>query len=537
MAVFIVTDSCALVYVKQRVLGREKHSYMEQREKLAKTLKPQWVWAIALGSAIGWGAFVQPSIWMEDSGPIGAIIGFGIGAILMMIIAVSYGFLIKHFPVSGGEFAYAFLGFNRNHAYIAGWFLVLGYLCIVALNASAFSLVIKYIFPAVAEQGYMYSIAGWDVYLMEVLIASAALILFAYLNMRGTNMSGRIQFIFVIFMIIGVVFLSVGAVFHPSTSFSGMQPIFKPDVSIWSSIIVIVAIAPWAFVGFDNVPQAAEEFNFPPKKAFMLIILAILFAGLIYIAMIMATALASPWQGMADLKWGTGDAMTGLFGNIGLIILGVALTMGVCTGLNGFYVSSSRLLFAMGRAKIIPSIFAKLHPKYGTPHAGIIFTAVVCLISPWFGRQVLDWVVDMSSVGVTIAYIYTCVVAFKLFTWSDEDQNRSLPTVVAPFKKMFSLLGSVIGFIFLGLLLIPVSPAFMGIPSLIALAIWIVLGTVFFLYKGPEFNKMEYKELEYLILGQNRDNDSEADSAIETIPYESRFKNSSPGDLKEEYGD
>lgn len=488
---------------------------MAQRKELAKTLKPQWVWAIALGSAIGWGAFVQPSIWMEDSGPMGAIIGFGIGAALMMVIAVSYGFLIKHFPVSGGEFAYAFLGFNRNHAYIAGWFLVLGYLCIVALNASAFSLVIKYIFPAVAEQGYIYSLAGWDVYLMEIVIASAALILFAYLNIRGTNMSGRIQFIFVILMLIGVAILSIGTVFSPSTSFTGMQPLFKPDVSIWSSIIVIVAIAPWAFVGFDNVPQAAEEFNFPPKKAFMLIIFALLFAGIIYIAMIMATALASPWQEMTNLQWGTGDAMGGMFGNIGIFILGISLTMGVCTGLNGFYVSSSRLMFAMGRAKIIPHVFAKLHPKYGTPYAGIVFTAVVCLITPWFGRQVLDWVVDMSSVGVTIAYIYTCIVAFKLFTWSEVTEHRRLPSVVAPFKKVFSLLGSIIGVVFLCLLLIPVSPAFMGIPSLITLGIWIVLGAGFYLYKGREFNKIEFKEMEHLILGHNMGDDSQANGAAE----------------------
>ncbi len=470
---------------------------MKERKQLAKTLKPQWVWAIALGSAIGWGAFVQPSVWMQGSGPLGAIIGFGIGAALMMIIAVSYGFLIEHFPVSGGEFAYAFLGFNRNHAYVAGWFLVLGYICIVALNASALSLLIKYILPSVAEQGYMYSLAGWDVYLAEVIIASVALVVFAYLNIRGTTISGRMQFIFVICMLVGIGILTIGAVSHPSASFSNLDPLFKPDVSMWSSVIVIVAIAPWAFVGFDNIPQAAEEFNFPPKKGFMLIILSLICAGLVYIFMITATALAAPWQDLANLQWGTGDAMTGIMGTFGLIILATALTMGVCTGLNGFFVASSRLLFAMGRAQIIPHVFAKLHPKHGTPHAGILFTCAVCLISPWFGRQVLTWVVDMSSVGVTIAYIYTCVVAFKLFKWSNEaslvDQFRALPSVAAPVKKTFSLLGAIIGFVFLALLLIPVSPAFMGIPSLIALFIWIALGTGFFILKGPEFNKIERK--------------------------------------------
>src|SRR5690625_7677858 len=99
---------------------------MEERETLNKTLKPHWVWAIALGSSIGWGAFVQPVNWMETAGPAGAMIGFMIGAALMMVIAVSYGFLIKTFPVSGGEFAYTFVSLGRTHAFISGWFLKIG---------------------------------------------------------------------------------------------------------------------------------------------------------------------------------------------------------------------------------------------------------------------------------------------------------------------------------------------------------------------------------------------------------------------------
>ncbi|GGK00840.1 amino acid permease [Lentibacillus kapialis] len=487
---------------------------MKKRKKLEKTLKPHWVWAIALGSAIGWGAFVQPSVWMSGSGPLGAIIGFGIGAALMMVIAVSYGFLIEKFPVSGGEFAYAFLGFNRTHAYVAGWFLVLGYICIVALNASALALMVRYVFPSVAEQGFMYSLAGWDVYFVEVLIASAALILFAYMNIRNATLSGRLQFIFVIFMICGVLFMGIGAIFSPATSFENLQPVFNPEVSAISSIILIVAIAPWAFVGFDNIPQAAEEFNFSPKKAFMLIIFSLLCAGILYMVMITATALYMPWEQLtgSQPQWGTGDAMSGLFGNIGIIILALALSMGVFTGLNGFFVSSSRLLFAMGRARIIPHIFTKLHPKYNTPYAGIVFTCAVCLISPWFGRQVLTWIVDMSSVGVTIAYIYTCVVAFKLFKWSNKSlavhKNKHMPSVTAPFKKGLSLAGSLIGFVFLSLLLIPNSPAFMGIPSLVALFIWVGLGITFYLVNGPEFNKIPRERLEYLILGKEPEDDA-----------------------------
>src|SRR5690625_5130258 len=134
---------------------------MEERTELKKTLKPHWVWAIELGSSIGWGAFVQPTVWMKDGGPAGVIIGFLIGALLMMLIAGSYGFLIRSFPVSGGEYAYAFVSLGRTHAFICGWFLTLGYICIVALNASAFALMFKFLFPTVIEKLYLYQIADW----------------------------------------------------------------------------------------------------------------------------------------------------------------------------------------------------------------------------------------------------------------------------------------------------------------------------------------------------------------------------------------
>lgn len=479
---------------------------MEERTKLKKTLKPSWVWAIALGSSIGWGAFVQPTVWMADGGPLGVIIGFIIGAALMMLIAVSYGFLIKSFPVSGGEFAYAFVSLGRTHAFICGWFLTLGYICIVALNASAFALMFKFIFPKVIENLHLYQIAGWDVYGMEVIIASAVLIIFGYLNMRGTGLSGRMQFVFCVILLIGVTGLTFLIGSSPETSLANVKPYFPSNTTTFAAIISIVAIAPWAYVGFDNVPQAAEEFNFSSKKAFSLIILAILFSAILYSFMIIATAMAQPWEALVaeGNVWGTAVAVKDILGTMGIIILAVALSMGIFTGLNGFVISSSRLLFAMSRAKIIPAVFSKLHPKYKTPYVGIIFTSIVAMFAPWFGREALLWVVDMSSIGVSIAYFYTCFTANTIFKWSMGSDFNTEKNVIAPGKKVIAIIGMVASLTFIGLLLIPGSPAFLGIESRIALIAWIVLGIVFYLTKRTELMKVPKEELNYLILGNKR---------------------------------
>ncbi|NED96018.1 APC family permease [Phytoactinopolyspora alkaliphila] len=483
------------------------HEPPETRAQLSRTFRPSWIWAIALGSAVGWGAFVLPTDWMATAGPVGAVLGFAIGGVLMIVIAASYGILIPRFPVSGGEFAYAQIGFGRNHAVLCGWFLTLGYVCIVALNASALALLARYVLPQVAERGLLYEVAGWEVYLGEVLIASAALVVFAVLNIRGASLSGRLQFLFCLVMLAGVGVLLVAAILHPDGQLSNAQPAFPTDATPWLAVLAIVAIAPWAFVGFDNVPQAAEEFKFSPEKAFRLIVFAILAATVLYSAMIFTTAIAAPWATLADEAplWGTGDAISDLLGGVGVMILAIAVSMGIFTGLNGFYVSASRLLFAMGRARMIPGVFARLHPRHGTPYIGLVFACAVCLIAPWFGREVLVWVVDMSAVGVTIAYTYTCLVAYRQLrsagnggrTTAARDGNTAAKLVVAA-------LGTLIGLSFLALLLVPGSPAALGPQSLVALAIWVLLGLVAYLLRYRENSKVSDEELDFLVLGRER---------------------------------
>src|SRR5690625_5915633 len=105
---------------------------------------------------------------------------------------------------SSGEFASAYISLGRTHAFISGWFLTLGYICVVALNASAFALMIKYVFPIVIENFYLYSVAGWDIYGLEIIIATLALVIFGYLNIKGAGLTGQMQFLFAMAMVAGV---------------------------------------------------------------------------------------------------------------------------------------------------------------------------------------------------------------------------------------------------------------------------------------------------------------------------------------------
>ncbi|MEJ7165181.1 amino acid permease, partial [Staphylococcus capitis] len=77
--------------------------------------------------------------------------------------------------------------------------------------------------------------------------------------------------------------------------------------------------------------------------------------------------------------WLTGAETQSAFGYVGLAVLAIAIMMGIFTGLNGFLMSASRLLFSMGRSGIMPRVFSRIHSKYKTPYVAIIFLVGVSL--------------------------------------------------------------------------------------------------------------------------------------------------------------
>jgi amino acid transporter len=139
--------------------------------------------------------------------------------------------------------------------------------------------------------------------------------------------------------------------------------------------------------------------------------------------------------------------------------------------------------------------------------AAIIFTLILTLTAPFFGREALLWVVDMSALGVTIAYFYSCFIAYKLFKWSDNDtSNNDRFSIVSPVRKFFALLGTISSIGFFLLLVVPGSPGFLSTPSWIALAVWVGLGALFFLIRYKHYSAIPEDELDYLILGDHSAN-------------------------------
>ncbi len=455
-----------------------------QEEQLERKLSPLNVWALALGCIIGWGAFVMPgNTFLPNAGPAGTAIAMAVAAIVLSIIAFNYNYMIRRYPVAGGEFVYANQAFGGKHGFVCAWFLSLSYLAIVPLNATALALIGRNLLGGIFQVGFHYTVAGYDVYLGEIILALAALVLFGFLSIRGVKFSGIFQTILVLALVGGVAVVLIAALVSPEATVENLSPSFSSDVVPVAGILAVVAVAPWAFVGFDTVPQAAEEFKFSASKAKLIMICGIIFGAAVYIALTLITAAVVPegyasWEeyiaasgelsGLASLP--TFNAAYILLGNAGLVFLGIAVSGAILSGIVGFYMAASRLLFSIAREGVLPPWFGKIHPSYKTPVNALLFIMVISAVAPFFGRTALGWIVDMSSLGAAIGFGYTSFAALK-FALQDKR-----PTIIVS-----GIIGGLLAIAFAVLLLVPIPGlnASLGRESYICLIIWVVLGVIF----------------------------------------------------------
>lgn len=380
------------------------------------------------------------------------------------------------------------------------------------MNSTAIGLIVDGLDgPAdILKFGFHYSIAGFGIYMGEMLLASAILILFGYLNIIGVQKAAIVQTILSSLLVICVFTLFISALVSSKANGINMEPVWGFDkaaamaanadtatvrsdfahagtAGILSAILATFAIAPWAYVGFDAIPQAAEEFNFSFKKVSFIMIIAIVFGCFVYTSnnTVAAAALENwPERVMAG-EWVVLVAAEELLGTFGKVLVGMGVSCAVLSGIMGFYLASSRLMYSMSRDGYLPEWFGKVDAKYGTPKNAMIFCIIVSLSGPILGREALGWFVDMSAIGASIGYFFTS--ASTLVTARRDGDGTG-------FLKTMATTGVVFSVIFMILQLIPIpglSGVHFGKESYIMLIVWIAIGLVFYMKQRKFFSSAD----------------------------------------------
>ncbi len=515
--------------------------------QLTRYLSPLSVWALSFGCAVGWGAFVMPgTTFLPAAGPMGTAIGIVIGAIVMLIIGMNYHYLINRYPGAGGTLTYTIQAFGYDHGFLSAWFLVLVYLAIIWANATALTLIGRYLFGNLFQFGFHYQILEYDIYMGEILLTMAAIVIFGLVCIYGKKLAVWIQIILALLLIGGIVTcffmvsrVSGGGQVMPAFSANGKLPIRQ--------IFTIVALSPWAFVGFESVSNSAAGFKFSTKKIIWIMIAALITGALSYILLTKISVSVLPdgytdWtdyiKDIANLEGLKGlpafFVVNKVMGHSGTMILGLAAASGIITGLVGNYIAASRLIYTMSEDGILPSWFGRVNED-GSPYNALLFLVLISLPIPFLGRTALGWIVDVNTVGATIAYAYTSAAAFAS---AKREGNKKI--------EVTGLAGFVMSVIFFFYFMAS-STGTMATESYLILASWSILGFVYFRYMFAKDEQGRYGKSTIVWIGLlflifftslmwvKQATDEMTESVVDNISqhYEQQNENQNPDEIAE----
>ena len=447
---------------------------------LNRYLSPLGAWALAFGCAVGWGAFVMPgNLFLPEAGPLGTVLAMLIGAAIMILIGVNYHYMMQRYPDAGGAFTYTKKELGYDHGFLSAWFLMLTYVSIIWANATALALLGRRLLQGALQFGFHYTVAGYDVYFGEVLLSMAALALMGLVCLGGGKLTERVQIIMAVILFAGVCIGFGAAMSRYGGNLGHFEPAFSPKNSPLAGTLEIIALAPWAFVGFESVSHSAAEFRFPVKKTLSVLVAAVITAALAYIMTTILAASVLPerayttWYayvinlksmfGMKSLP--TFFAVQSLLGESGLLLIGVTVLGAIFTGILGNCVAASRLLYSMAEDRMLPRWFGRLNGN-GVPRNAVLFIMALSCLIPFFGRTAVAWIVDVTTIGATIVYGYTCYTAYLC-----AKRENSLT------YKITGLTGMVVAILF-SVYLFDDS---LSVESYLMFVLWSVLGSLLFL--------------------------------------------------------
>ena len=463
---------------------------MSEKSKFNRVLNPLDVLVTAFGAMIGWGWVVSTGSWLSRAGVGGTVVGFIIGGIMIYFVGLTYAELTTALPQVGGERVFSLRAFGPIGSFICTWFLILSYVGVVCFEACSLPTVIQYIFPGFMK-GYLYTVAGFDVYATWLLAGIVFAVLITYVNIRGIKAAAVFQTVLtVIIAAVGISLVAASAVKGTPSNLEGHMFLGDGAVASIKNVLSVAVIAPFFLFGFDVIPQVAEEIKIPLKKVGRLMLLSIALAVLFYGLVVFAVGYVMTEQDISASVESNGlvtaDAMAKAFSSeIMAKILIIGGICGILTSWNSFMIGGSRALFSMAEAHMIPTVFAKLNKKHKTPTNALLLVGALSIASLFLGRSALVWISDTASFACCIAY---CMVAASFLVLRKKEPQLERPYKVKRYMVV-GLIATVMAAIMVLLYLIPGSGCTL-VPQEWAIAAgWVVLGAGMAMYAKRKYGE------------------------------------------------
>ena len=474
-----------------QLIAESEHS----EHRLKKALGPVDVTALGIGAIIGAGIFATigtaaaGDATRPGAGP-GLILSFVLTGIACGFAALCYAEFAAMIPVSGSAYTYAYATLGEFVAWIIGWDLIIEY----AVGNVAVAISWANYFKTLLA-GFGIFIPDWlstdyrtalripglldsaphifGIPIVFNILAIGIVALITIILVIGIRESSRLNagMVLLKLLVLGF-FVVVGWAYVRPENF---QP-FLPNG--WSGVQAGAAIVFFAYIGFDAVSTVAEETRRPARDLPIGIIGSLIISTLIYILVAAVFTGIIPYDALKQklateqaepltmaLQYANIDRWGNLF--VGIVAFGsvVAHTAVLLV----FQLGQPRIFFSMARDGLLPQSFAKVHPRFRTPHVTTILTGIVVGVCAMFTS--IDEMVDLTNIGTLFAFIIVCL-GILVLRYREPDRYRAFRT---PFVPLVPVLG-VISCVYLML----------GLPWItwVRFGLWLLVGMVVYFFYG-----------------------------------------------------
>ncbi|KAF3448237.1 hypothetical protein FNV43_RR08950 [Rhamnella rubrinervis] len=374
------------------------------RQRSGADMKRQLKWydlvALGVGGMLGVGVFITTGeVARKISGP-SVFISYIIAAISALLSSLCYTEFSVQIPVAGGAFSYLRLTFGEFMGYFAGANLLMEYVLSNAGAARTFTDYLCVTFGENDSNSWRIKVDGLGKdYDMLDFPAVALILLLTLCLCHSTKESSMLNLVMTVFHVMFFVFIIVAGFYKGSP-----KNLVKPGGLIPYGVGGVVKGAAkvyFSYIGYDSASTMAEEIQNPSKSLPIGIVGSVLITTVLYCLMALSLCVMVPYNKIDDKA-----SFSVAFKNIGWEwasnVVGAGASLGIVASLLVAMLGQARYLCVIGRARLVPSWLAKVHPLTGTPMNATLFlglcTASVALFTS------LDIIVDLISIGTLMVF-------------------------------------------------------------------------------------------------------------------------------------
>jgi len=392
---------------------------MAGRQGLERSLGVFSATTLLIGSMIGSGIFIAPSIMAAQVATPGVYLGLWlVGGILTLLGALSYAELCAMLPKAGGQYVFLREAFGPATAFLYGWTVLFviqsGFNAAVAI---AFAKYLGVLVPAVGEGNVILDLGFYKLSTAQ-LVGVAVIAVLTWINIRGVKEGAFVQNLFTVLKL-GAIFLLVVVGFSSGKgSFSHFTPLVGRTLgpaaqgAFLAAVGVAMSKALFAYDAWNTVTFAAEEIREPQKNLPRSLLWGTILTTLAYTGAAAVYLYVLPTTEMAKVPENRVAAAVAqvLVGHKGLILIAIAIMISTFGCVNGLILGGGRVLYAMARDGLFFKSSAEVHPKHHTPAVALILQGVWSAVLALIGKydQMLTYVTfaSLSFNALTIVGLF-----------------------------------------------------------------------------------------------------------------------------------